>query len=367
MESRTQALTTKAFAEMVAGRRKQIAGLVPKHVDAERMLRLTVSAFQSTPKLSACVPITILSSIVHAAQLGLEFNTPMGHAYLVPFYNRRAKCMQCQLIVGYKGLLDLAYRSGTIDAVKANLVHANDEFDLDYGREPFMTHKPELKGDPGPWYAAYGMIRHTNGLWVPPTVMRRDEIEKVKAMSSSKDKDGNIIGPWLDHYDAMALKTVIKRALKAEHLSVDFHRAAGLDDQADTHTGQEQIVEAGAFDGSEIDPADLNDGSDAQLEEGSPQRLEEVKQQRLIEGQRRLAATQAETRKPITTGKFAYLAEFQDLKKLVGEKVYRGSLGVNGYEKSDQIPADKRLAVLTLMRKELGVKVEAPAEEEVPF
>ena len=363
MESRTQSLTTKAFAEMVAGRRKQIAGLVPKHVDAERMLRLTVSAFQSTPKLSACVPITILSSIVHAAQLGLEFNTPMGHAYLVPFYNRRAKCMQCQLIVGYKGLLDLAYRSGTIDAVKANLVHANDEFDLDYGREPFMTHKPELKGDPGDWYAAYGMIRHANGLWVPPTVMRRDEIEKVKAMSSSKDKEGNVIGPWVDHFDAMALKTVIKRALKAEHLSVDFHRAAGLDDQAETHMGQEQVVDAGAFDGSEIDPADLNDGSDAQLEEGSKEKLEEVKQQRLIEGAERVEQAR-QGASTVTTGKYAYLKEFQAVKQAVGEAAYRGSLGLNGYEKSDQIPVDKRLTVLALMRKELRTEAGAPSGDE---
>lgn len=67
----------------------------------ERFMRMALSAINNTPKLAECTQISFLAALMNAAQLGLEPNTPLGQAYLIPYNNKGT--MECQFQIGYKG------------------------------------------------------------------------------------------------------------------------------------------------------------------------------------------------------------------------------------------------------------------------
>ena len=121
----------------------EIKKALPSVLTPERFTRMVLSALSTNPKLGECTPRSFLAAMMAAAQLGLEPNTPLGQAYLIPYGNN------CQFQLGYKGLIDLAYRSGEVEVIQAHVVYENDEFTCEYGLEPKLTHKPYLDGDPG--------------------------------------------------------------------------------------------------------------------------------------------------------------------------------------------------------------------------
>ena len=105
-----------------------IARALPSVMTPERFSRIAVSALSTTPKLAECHPMTFVGAMMTAAQLGLEPNTPLGQAYLIPYWNGKTKRLECQFQLGYKGMIDLAYRSGQIVSIQANVVYENDTF-----------------------------------------------------------------------------------------------------------------------------------------------------------------------------------------------------------------------------------------------
>ena len=116
----------------------EIKKALPSVITPERFTRMVFTALSSTPKLQQCTPQSFLGAMMQAAQLGLEPNTPVGQAYLIPYGN------VCQFQLGYKGLLDLAYRSGEIKDIQAHEVHENDEFEYELGLEPKLKHIPAM-------------------------------------------------------------------------------------------------------------------------------------------------------------------------------------------------------------------------------
>jgi len=183
--------------------------VLPKYLTVDRMIGLAMLAVTQQPKLLECRPQSVLQSIMQAAQLGLEVNGPLGHAYLVP-YNTREHGMLCQLIPGYRGLIYLAKNSGAIAAGEARLVYEGELFDVDYGTEPRILHKPrfDIERTDNRIVAAYFVARLPDGER-QFEVMSRDEIERIR--SRSKAKDG---GPWSTDFGEMARKTATRRGLK---------------------------------------------------------------------------------------------------------------------------------------------------------
>ena len=118
-----------SIAELIKAMEPEIKKALPKVITVERFTRMALSALNTTPKLKECTQISFLSALLNAAQLGLEPNTPLGQAYLIPYKNKGV--MECQFQIGYKGLLDLAYRSPQIQTVQAHCVYANDTFSYD--------------------------------------------------------------------------------------------------------------------------------------------------------------------------------------------------------------------------------------------
>lgn len=222
---------TNTMKGMLMSMAKEIEAALPAMMSSERFQRVALTAFNSNKKLQECEPVSFIAAMMESAQLGLEPNTPLGQAYLIPYGTK------VQFQVGYKGLLELAQRSGKIKTIYAHEVRENDVFDIDYGLEQKLVHKPILKGNRGAvigYYAVY----HLDGGGYSFIFMTRDE---VLAFAQSKSKTFNN-GPWKTDFDAMAKKTVIKQLLKYAPLSVEMQKAVTGDETVKTQISDDMSL-----------------------------------------------------------------------------------------------------------------------------
>lgn len=194
---------------------------------SDRFARTVLTEVRRTPELLACSPMSLLGSLMYAAQLKVEPG-PLGQAWLVPFWNNKTKRKEVQFILGYRGMIDLALRDGKVKSIVAREVCQRDDFEIDLGAET-LRHRPFLGSGPrGDAYAYYGVAKLANGE-VQHHVMRRDEIDRIRERAASSDK-----GPWATDYDAMARKTVIRQMSKYLPLSVDVATAIENDEVVQT-------------------------------------------------------------------------------------------------------------------------------------
>lgn len=194
-----------------------IAKALPSVITPERFTRVVLTALSSNKDLQRCTPESFLGAMMTAAQLGVEPNTALGQAYLIPYGN------QCQFQLGYKGLIDLAYRSGEVSTIQARTVYENDEFDFEYGLDMKLIHRPakENRGEPIYYYA---VVKLTNGGYNFEVMSFEDMVEHRRKYSKARKS------PWDDNFDEMAKKTVLKKALKYAPLKSEFVRATSLDE-----------------------------------------------------------------------------------------------------------------------------------------
>ena len=168
--------------------------------------------------------MSFLSALMNAAQLGLEPNTSLGQAYLIPYKNKGVYEVQFQ--IGYKGLLDLAYRSPQLQTVQAHCVYENDTFSYELGLHPQLVHKPAMENR-GELRCVYAMFRLQNGGF-GFEVMSKTAIE-AHAKQYSKAYDTSY-SPWKTDFESMAKKTVIKQVLKYAPMRTDYVHAVNVDD-----------------------------------------------------------------------------------------------------------------------------------------
>lgn len=181
----------------------QFAKALPAVITPERFTRIVLTAVRNTPKLAGCDRASFFAAVMSSAQLGLEPNTPLGQAYLIPYGK------ECQFQIGYKGLIDLAYRSGEVSIIQAQTVYEKDEFIYELGLEAKLVHKPCMKGDRGEAIAYYAIFKMKNGGENFAVMSKDDVIKFAKAKSKAYNN-----GPWQTDFDAMAKKTVLKQVLK---------------------------------------------------------------------------------------------------------------------------------------------------------
>jgi recombination protein RecT len=214
----------------------EIAKMLPKHLNAERLLKVAQIAATTTPALAKCDVPSLIGAIGQCAQMGLEPNTVLGHAYLVPFNTKRGDkwVNSVQVIIGYKGLIDLARRSGQIISIAAHEVCANDHFELVYGLDEKLNHTPAM-GDRGEVIGFYAIAKLKDGGHAFE-FMSRFQVEEIKAASERKNKRESSV--WKDHFVEMGRKTVIRRLAKYLPLSIEFQTAAALDSMADAGKDQ---------------------------------------------------------------------------------------------------------------------------------
>ncbi len=219
-----QDMTMKDYIRKMEG---EIKKALPSVITPERFTRIVLSALSTNPQLGRTTPASFIGAMMTAAQLGLEPNTPLGQAYLIP-YNNKGK-LECQFQLGYKGLIDLAYRSGQISVIQAQTVYENDDFEYIFGLEPQLKHIP-AKTDRGEPVCFYAMFRTKDGGF-GYEVMSVEDVRKYAARYSQSYNSS--YSPWKTAFEEMAKKTVLKHALKYAPLKSDFVRGMASDESMD--------------------------------------------------------------------------------------------------------------------------------------
>jgi len=214
------------FKEFLEKGKAQLQLALPKHLNADRMIRLACTEFSKNPALQKCDQTSVFGAIIQASQLGLEIGV-LGQAYLIPFRDNKTGKNICQFIPGYKGLLELARRSGEITSIQTHIVYENDEFELTLGINPTVRHVPFIEGDRGQAKIVYGVTHFKDGghhfEW-----MTIADVNKIRARS----KAGST-GPWVTDYEQMVRKTIIRRMMNYLPMSIELQNAIQLSDAFD--------------------------------------------------------------------------------------------------------------------------------------
>lgn len=225
----------KNLRALIKSAEGEIGKALPSVMTKERFTRMVLTALTANPKLGECTPGSFIGAMLCAAQLGLEPNTQLGQAYLIPYFNGKTKKMEVQFQIGYKGLIDLAYRSGEVEIVQAQVVYENDEFECEFGLNPKLRHVPAA-GDRGAPVKVYAMFRTKTGGY-GFDVCSMDDIRKHAAKYSKAYNSG----PWQTNFEEMAKKTVLKKVLKYAPLKSDFVRGMAADETVKSEIAEDML------------------------------------------------------------------------------------------------------------------------------
>jgi len=244
--------------------RRQIALALPRHLTAERMIRMAMTLFGRTPGLQDCAPLSIVACVMQAAELGLELSGPLGQAYMVPRYNKNLRCKEACFQVGYRGLIALALRSGQVDSMPLRVVYTNDVFNYRYGTSQGIEHVPAEEGppeieDPSLPYpdnvrAVYAVAYLKHSDRPDFEVMTTAQIEDHRRRYAPDSYKGTI-SPWNGPgWIEMAKKTPLRRLAKRVPVSIEFQTAAVADELAEAGIGS---AAAGLLEAPEVSSGEL--------------------------------------------------------------------------------------------------------------
>lgn len=225
----TKAMT---LAHSLESYRHEIMRALPRHVSPDRMLRMALTSARKNPELLNCDQTSFLGAVVQAAQLGLEPDTVLGQCYLIPFNNNKTGKKEVNFMPGYRGYMDLIYRVPKHPILTPVVVHEGDEFDYERGLTPKLFHKP-MPHDARPKLThVYCVASFPDGR-KEFDIMTRQEIEERRARSKALK-----FSPWNTDYDAMAMKSVIRRMSKFLPMSAEINMMVGFDDKIDANESQ---------------------------------------------------------------------------------------------------------------------------------
>jgi recombination protein RecT len=215
------------LSDFIIKQKHHLEAALPKSkgLTVDRLIKLALLAANKQPALKNCEMPSVFQALMQCAELGLEPSGTLGHAYLVPYGK------QCTLVIGYRGLIDLARRSGALKQIEAHVVHERDVFKLRFGLEPLLDHEPCLDGNPGRAKLVYCVVQLADGA-KHVEVMTIAEIERIRDRSKARG------GPWTTDFEEMAKKTVARRTCKWVPMSSELATAlAHEEDGADQHGG----------------------------------------------------------------------------------------------------------------------------------
>lgn len=255
----------------------QIKAALPRHMTPERLARIVTTEIRKVPKLAECTPVSFFGAVIQCAQLGLEPGNALGHAYILPYDrsvkqgNEWVKIPEAQLIIGYRGMIDLARRSGQIQSLSATAVYKGDTFECEMGLNETLRHVPGFdtpdRENPDNLTFVYAVAKLKDG-GVQFAVMSRAQINAIRGRSQgyntaakkvAEGKKGD--NPWLSDYEQMALKTVVRRMFKFLPVSIEIQTAVGLDERAEMGLPQDNgAIIDGQFTTVEDDHIDQSTG-----------------------------------------------------------------------------------------------------------
>jgi recombination protein RecT len=227
--------------ELMGRLKPQLTLALPKHLTADKLIRVAITACQKNPTLLECVPVSVLGSIMQCAQLGLIPDGVMGEAYLVPYKNNAKNRTEAQFQIGYKGIRKLVNNTGDIDTFLPQVVYEGDVFEYNLAEAKINRHERTEKTRYGKPTHFYTIVKWKSGA-LETWVMPKDEVDHVRDSFSQAYKTAvkykREDTPWVQHYEAMGMKTVMRKHGKYLPLAPEAQRALSLDEQADA--GQPQ-------------------------------------------------------------------------------------------------------------------------------
>lgn len=245
------------IAYLLNQKKGELAKMLPRTLSIDRLLKVAQIAATTTPALAKCDVASLVGAIGQCAQMGLEPNTVLGHAYLVPFNTKRKDpetgqerwVNSVQVIIGYKGLIDLARRSGQIVSIASHEVCENDHFELVYGIDEKLNHTPAM-GERGEVIGFYAVAKLKDGGYSFEFMTTR-QVEQIREGSQgfqqAKKYNKEASHPWTVHFVEMGRKTVIRRLAKYLPLSIEFQSAVALDELATKGKDQQLDTIDGEF------------------------------------------------------------------------------------------------------------------------
>ena len=214
-------LTQSDIASYIGGMKERIAAVLPKHLTAERIIQMAATTIQRNPQIAKCSAASLLGGVMQASILGFPPVDSLGYCYFVPYGG------ECQFQIGYRGLIELARRSGKIKMVYAEVVRQGDEFNAEFGLEPKLEHKPSFDSSK-PMTHVYAVCHFVDGGY-NFVVLSRSDVERLR-MRSPMQKAAPV-GAWKTDYDAMAKAKAIKQLAKYLPLNIDQLTAISSDEQ----------------------------------------------------------------------------------------------------------------------------------------
>ena len=251
------AVTGKAVSPMatmqnfLSQHKRQFELALPKHLDPDRIIRLALTAFSSSPQLQQCTPKSFAASVLTASQLGLEIGV-VGQGWIVPYKTTAT------FIPGWQGLVDLVSRSGRGSAW-TGAVFEGDDFDFALGDSPYVKHRPKGEDDPDKLIYVYAIGRVKGAEW---PIIEVWPIEKVRKHRNKYNKVGDRHYSYRD-WEMYARKIPLLQVLKYMPKSIELQNAVAAAEAGDMGMGG-SIME-GQF--VAVNPDDEDDAGTADTRE----------------------------------------------------------------------------------------------------
>ncbi len=255
----TQILTVQDF---ITKKKDLIARVLPKAITPERLLGIFEMILNSSPKLKECSQKSLIGAVIQTAQLGLQPGN-IGHIHLIPFSNKGV--LECQLIIGYRGYVELVNRSKEATILTAEVVYEKDQFQFEQGLNPILRHIP-ASGDRGEKIGVYCIAKNLLANEKVFVYLQKEEVEKIKAASKSATSD---YSPWKTWADEMWKKSAVKRISKLLPLSAESEKAISADETIKTEIVADMTEAPDEADWNKQEPIDV------QPENGAPEVLPE--------------------------------------------------------------------------------------------
>ena len=338
----------KTVRQMIQRSAGQIATALPKHMDADRFLRIAMTSFQKTPKLLECTPKSLIAALMQSAQLGLEPDGVTGQAWLIPRKNHGV--LEVNFQPGYQGLMTLARNSGDISYIVPRVVYEGDEFSYHYGLDDALHHRPSdqvREGEAVPTHV-YCKVKMKDGT-TTFEVWSAAQIDAHRGRFSRAGEEGT----WTTDWAAMAKKTMIVQALKYAPKAVELSTAIALDELATSGIPQNLTATFDLFPEEEAPPkltalqkATKEAPGSTKISNEELETVEKVQRKLQENAETALAAVDAAekieaARKKARKGKLTdeHIATLEAAKaasKITSED-YSRLLGVHSYESQDEV------------------------------
>lgn len=236
--STSQQTALANVTSIVEGARGRIIKALPSRMesdDKERFIEIALGLVRTNTDLQDCDPASISQAIYGIAKLGLTPDPTLGHVYVVPFKEKRTGVVRATIIIGYRGMLELARRSGKIESITTEVVYRQDLFEIVRGTDERVRHVP--------WYGTDGADEPSgdDDIVLAYCVTRfKDGGVQIDVMTTKQiRKNAKNTSVWRDHFEEMCKKTVARRASKYWPLTTEISQAVSWDEQQERGERQE--------------------------------------------------------------------------------------------------------------------------------